>query len=368
MTSPLRRKRSVSSQSSELQSTEGPAENLPRVDKSVPYEDPRYEVVLATAGVYMKLNLVQVSDTCKEFCQRLLHQEQAVPADSLFRDDLFMTTCEKIQNENKARIVKDITWLIVASAETLATYGATELDILIEKVNSVWLKSIPITDKRPQPDYSVGFRESAFTQHQLHKLSPFVGAYKDQCSVMATYDMYFPFLTYEVKCGDTDPTITNRQNMHSASVSVKGLVELFKRVGWEGKLDREVLAFSISHNQDAVQIYGHYASIDGIEARFYRHEIAKFYFDAADGENKWTAYKFTKSVYDIFVRSISRESVPLLTSSPIQKSFLWSLSSTRAASIFSDRTATSQLSCARRVGLQSFHPLRHLIRCLRSQR
>ena len=113
--------------------------------------------------------------------------------------------------------------------------------------------------------------------------------------------MYFPFLTCEVKCGDIGLTIADRQNMHNASVSVKDLVELFKRIGWQGKLDRKVLAFSISHNYDAVQIYGHFASIDGNEARVYRHEIAKFFFDAAGGKDKWTAYKFTKNVYDVFV-------------------------------------------------------------------
>ena len=58
-----------------------------------------------------------------------------MPQDSLFRDDLFDKTCEKIQDRNEARVVQDITRLIIPSAETLAIFGAKHLEILIESVN-----------------------------------------------------------------------------------------------------------------------------------------------------------------------------------------------------------------------------------------
>ncbi|PVH71469.1 hypothetical protein DL98DRAFT_435141, partial [Cadophora sp. DSE1049] len=87
----------------------------------------------------------------------------------LFRDGLFYKTCEKIQDRNEARVVQDITRLIVPSAETLATFGVKDLEILIESVNEGWNSSIPVTQTRPQPDYSVGFRREAFTEDQLKK-------------------------------------------------------------------------------------------------------------------------------------------------------------------------------------------------------
>ena len=142
---------------------------------------------------------VKIDDKCKDLCRTLLESEQPTPKDSLFHDEL---VCSLIGNENEARIIQDITRLIVPSAETLFVYEATNLDILVEKVNSSRLKRIPLTESRPQPDYSVGFKASAFTKDQLSKLSPFVGGYKDQCSVMAREDMYFHFSTCEVKCGD----------------------------------------------------------------------------------------------------------------------------------------------------------------------
>ncbi|KAL9130496.1 MAG: hypothetical protein Q9217_001316 [Psora testacea] len=301
MSQPLVRKRSSSVRSLELQSSQGTSNDLPREAKSAPYKDARYETYLATARAFMDNPPLKVTDACKDLCRRLLNKEQSVPENSLFRDDLFEITCSKIRNENEARVIKDIAWLIVASAENLATYGATELDILIEKVNSSWLKCLPLTSARPQPDYSVGFRASAFTKDQLNKLSPFVGGYKDQCSVMAREDMYFPFLTTEVKCGEQALNIADRQNMHSASVSVKGIVELFRRIKRQNELDRKILAFSISHDNEAVRIYGHYALVNENDTSLYRYPIKKFDFTSEDGTDKWTAYKFTRNVYDTFV-------------------------------------------------------------------
>lgn len=301
MSQPLTRKRSSSIRSLELQSSQGTPNDLPREAKSAPYKDARYETHLATRGAFMTKPPLKVNDSCKDLCRRLLDSEQLIPEDSLFHDDRFEIICSMIRNENEARIIQDITRLIVPSAETLFVYGATNLDILIEKVNSSWLKCLPLTDTRPQPDYTVGFRASAFTKDQLNKLSPFVGGYKDQCSVMAREDMYFPFLTCEVKCGDQALNVADRQNMHNASVSVKGLVELFKIITREDELHRKILAFSVSHDNEAVRIYGHYALINEAETHFYRHTIRKFDFTEQDGKDKWTAYKFTRNVYDTFV-------------------------------------------------------------------
>jgi hypothetical protein len=118
---------------------------------------------------------------------------------------------------------------------------------------------------------------------------------------MATYYMYFPFLTCEVKCGAAALDVADRQNAYSMIIAVRGIVELFKLVKREKELHREILAFSISHDHRAVRIYGHYPVIDGNKTTFYRHPIHTFDFTALDGKDKWTAYKFTKNVYDIWM-------------------------------------------------------------------
>jgi hypothetical protein len=280
-----------------------PSDQRPRETKSVQYVRSSYVIILATKGSFMSKSDLGVTDASKSLCRTLLESDQTVPLDSLFRDDLFDHTCRKIQDRNEAMVIRDIGLLIVPSAQSLATYGATCLEPLTESVNEGWNSTIPFYGPRPQPDYSVGFGRSAFTATQLDKLMPFVGEITDDfiSYFMATYRMYFPFLTCEVKCGSAALDIADRQNAHSMTVAVRAVVELFRLVKREIEVDREILAFSISHDNRTVRIYGHYPVINGKDTTYYRHPIRTFDFTNEEGKDKWTAYKFTKSVYDIWM-------------------------------------------------------------------
>ena len=97
----------------------------------------------------MEKFVLGITDTSRTWCKTLLNSEQAVPIESLFRDDIFEKTCVKIQDRNEARVIQDISRLIVPSAETLATYGATNLDYLIEGANEGWTAGIPVEGPRP---------------------------------------------------------------------------------------------------------------------------------------------------------------------------------------------------------------------------
>lgn len=290
----LRRKQSDSSLT-------GSSDQKRRESKSAQYRDARYTTLLAAKGSYMDTSDSNVTDTSLTWCEKLLNSEQTVPKDSLFRDDVFRTTCRKVQDRNEARVIRSITQYIVPSVEDLETLGATHLRCLIENVNEGWTESIPVEGPRPQPDYSVGFRRSAFTDEQLNRLNPLIGSVYDTSFFVATYQMYFPFFTCEVKCGTAALDIADRQNAHSMTIAVRGVVELYKAVKRDKELHREILAFSISHDHRAVRIYGHYPVIDGNKTTFYRHPIHEFSFAALDGKEKWRAYKFTKDVYDIWM-------------------------------------------------------------------
>lgn len=281
-------------------SLETPSDQLPREVKSAQYKTVEYEIGLEVKGSYM----CRSNDGCKqEHLEKLLYSNQTVPQDSLFRDDLFDKTCENIRNRNEAMVIRDISSLIVPPAQTLATYGATHLNHLYECINEGWNSAIPFHGTRPQPDYSVGFGRSAFTKEQLKKLEPFVGEIGSKALTyfMATTRMYFPFLTCEVKCGAAALQIADRQNAHSMTIAVKGVVELYRAVKREKELHREILAFSISHDHRSVVIYGHYAIIEEEKTTFYRHPVHDFSFTALEGKDKWNAYKFTKNVYDIWM-------------------------------------------------------------------
>ncbi|KAL9628990.1 MAG: hypothetical protein Q9164_007068 [Protoblastenia rupestris] len=205
-----------------------------------------------------------------------------------------------MEGRNEAMIIRDVFPLICPSAQVLRIYGAKHLNHLYESVNEGWNSAIPFHGTRPQPDYSVGFGRSAFTEEQLEKLEPFVGEIGSKITTyfMATTRMYFPFFTCEVKCGAAALDVADRQNAHSITVAVRALVELFRSVKREKELDREILAFSISHDHRSVRIYGHYPVIEGNKTTFYRHPIREFSFTEQDGKEKKTTYKFVKNVYD----------------------------------------------------------------------
>ncbi|OCL06954.1 hypothetical protein AOQ84DRAFT_432391 [Glonium stellatum] len=237
-------------------SSTAPSDQKPREEKSVPYRDTRYETLLATKGRFMDISKQGIMDVSGAQCRTLLEKRQAT------------------QSRNETRVIRDISLLIAPSAETLATYGAKELEILIESTNEGWNNSIPLTGTRLQRDYS---------------------------SFIATYYTCFPFFTCEVKCGAAALEIADRQNAYSITLAVRAVVELFRLAGREAEIDREILAFSVSHDHALVRIYGHYPVVKGKDTTFYRHPIRKFGFTEQDGKDKWLVYKFTKSVYNVWM-------------------------------------------------------------------
>jgi len=195
--------------------------------------------------------------------QTLLSRTQTPPKNTLFSsDDLFKKTCKRIRGENEAKVVRDITPLIIPSAETLADRGVEHLEILRETINACWTNSTTFVkplgshpSPRPQPDFSLRFKRDAFSQERLRKLQPFLGdLLKDSTIIAATYNIYLPFLSAEVKCGAAALDITDRQNAHTQSVSLRGLYTLFRLVGRKKELHRQINGFSISHSDVDVRI------------------------------------------------------------------------------------------------------------------
>ncbi|KAL8974437.1 MAG: hypothetical protein Q9197_001315 [Variospora fuerteventurae] len=228
----------------------------------------------------------------------LLNFKKNPPSDTLFDDRFFGETMDKIQNENEARVIRDIGQLISPSAECLATRGIRKLHLLKESTNAGWNQCIPFEGPRPQPDFCVGFERHAFSDYQLKKLGFDLYA---KTHFTATYKIYFPFFTSEVKCGQQGLDIADRQNAHSMTVAVRGIVELYRIVRRAQELHRKVLGFSLSHDHRTVRIYSHYAEIDGPGTTYYRHILEEFAILGRDGKDRWMAYQFVRNVYGSFV-------------------------------------------------------------------
>lgn len=347
MSLPLARKRSfdfLGRKASEDASVT-PSDQKPREEKSAPYTTPQYRLELAAQGSYMNESKLGISDASKTDYKTLFETEQTVPDGTLFHGDQFTTTIRKIGDRNEARVVQDISRLIVPSAETLATQGAIDLENLIENVNEGWNNAIPVAGPRPQPDYSVGFASSAFTSEQFKKLQPFVGGWTYTSFFRATWRTYFPFFTCEVKCGAGALDVADRQNAHSMTLAVRGIVELFKLVKREEELHRKILAFSVSHNDRSVRIYGHYPIIDGQTATFYSHPIRDFSFLDEDGKERWTTYRFTKNLYEKFMPELHKSICSAIDDLPADLNFEISLGgSTTPSAVAQSESAPSKPS------------------------
>lgn len=147
----------------------------------------------------------------------------------------------------------------------------------------------------PQPDFAVGLKPSEFTSEQLWKLQPSIFDWQTTSRLVSTDEMFFPFLAWEVKCGNEALNIADRKNAHGATIAVNAVVELSRLMSRHDELCQKTLNFSISHDHQAVRIYGK-------DTSFYRHLTRHFSIIGQDGNDKWNAYKFTLSVYHDFRR------------------------------------------------------------------
>ncbi|OJD11688.1 hypothetical protein AJ78_07587 [Emergomyces pasteurianus Ep9510] len=136
---------------------------------------------------------------------------------------------------------------------------------------------------------------------------------------MSTAYMYFPFMTVEVKCEKAALDIADRQNAHSMTLLIRGVVKLFRAVKREKELHRQILAFSISYDHCSVRIYGHYPMIKEEKTTYYRHVIHKFDFTSLDGKEKWTFYKFSMSKICSAIDELSQVNFDVLQASQISQ-------------------------------------------------
>ena len=121
--------------------------------------------------------------------------------------------------------------MIIPAPEELAHCEATHFKHLIKTINKGWIKSIPlIKGPHPQPDFAVGLKSSAFTSEQLKKLQSSIGNWQTTSHLMATDEMYFPFLILEMKCDNEVLNITDQQNTYSAAVAANAVVKLYRLV------------------------------------------------------------------------------------------------------------------------------------------
>ena len=133
---------------------------------------------------------------------------------------------ERVQSLNEGWVQRDVTPWVVPSAEVLFYCGEVDANIIGDEVNAEWTRCATMgSTLGPKPDYAAGLLPSSFTEDEMLKLKNYASPSRP---VFFTPDLCFPSLICEVKTGEQGLNKADRQNIQSASIAAKGVIELFK--------------------------------------------------------------------------------------------------------------------------------------------
>ena len=266
------------------------------------YLSPLYSTRLAEKGYFIDTD-EGPSEESFTAALALLKHEINLPQRSCFDDAIFKANYKDMHHQNEARVIRDFGALVFPSPHHLFLWGETGNNNLTEMYNGIWAQAIEITNKQPMPDGSVGFRRSAFSSEQLAELRVFLGDEGMVSNFAATLNLLFPFITCEAKRsqGSLDPA--DNANAHSSFIAVRAIVYLYQLAGLETKeLNRMILGFSVSHNDDEVRIWAYYPFIQDKGITYHRCRIKRFFLQE-EPDHRWTAYRFVGGVYEVWAKA-----------------------------------------------------------------
>lgn len=274
--------------------SEGTEPTISRDKKFTAYRDVNYEVLLEMKGSHMRGSVAGLVPEDKILCQELLRTEQPKPVDPLF-NDRYDRLYALLRGRSEARIYLDLHPLLLPSAERLGIMGREEFSGIIEGHNDAWVKAITFHGPRPQPDHTYGFKWSNFSETQRRRLN--IDG-NEKSLYTAREEIYFPFLTSEIKCGKQGLDLADRPNAHSMTIALRGIVDLYRRANRALEVHGRALGFSISHDDQFAKIYVHYPEIDGDRTTFWRETVKVI--TLADNEDNWKCGQFTLNVCQTF--------------------------------------------------------------------
>ncbi|KAK0853120.1 hypothetical protein LTS02_012053 [Friedmanniomyces endolithicus] len=261
-------------------------------------------------GIYMKTSAL-LQKASKHLCNTLLMGDRSPSQHPCYPVERTDEVLERLHLLNEARLQRDVTPWLVPSAEHLYFSGCAELGDIGEEIQAEWVRCESMGASKPKPDFAVGLQRSAFNDGELSKLENHA---TPQAPFLFTPNLAFPFLICEAKTGQIGLDKADTQNIHSASIAVRAILKLYNAAygsdheKTQALLGR-ILVFSVSHNNQLVNLYGHYAvasssnnRTDGTaeELEYFRYGIAMFSLTMYEGRDRYKAYNFIRNVYDNF--------------------------------------------------------------------
>jgi len=261
---------------------------------------PQHEEKIKNAGLVMRTyeSEVDITSDCRRLFEDMKNTDCWVPNGPAFRKDRLLKMLSLAQFCNEARVVRDIMPLVVPSPELLSIDGHPGMDQMREAMDEQWTQCNTICGPRPRPTFAVGISPSAFTDVEEEEL---MLNHTSACPNLFPENMYFPFLICQVKDSYSPIQEAERQSMHSASIAVQAIIQLYRKISAADEVDRKILAFSVAHNNDDVKIYGHYAKVEGQNMTFFRcalYSACIFPYFVSDDWAK--PYRIVRAIYELF--------------------------------------------------------------------
>jgi hypothetical protein len=311
------RSRSISTDRGRPRSVSSDLSTSSRDAKSSAYKAVNYVTILETKGCFMRQSSAGPISEDIALCEQLLREPVEIPQGTLFDDECMRDFHNTLRNRSEARLLVDLHPLVMPSAENQYIRGRDALKNVIDGYNDPWLKTEPIYGPKPQPDHARGLKWSTFSENQRRKL----GIQPEEKSpYTAREDMYFPYLTAEIKCGNQALELADRQNMHSMCIALRAVVCLSQAAGCPEKVHRRLLGFSISHELESLRIYGYYPEIDKGKIEYFRWPIAQL--SIWTEEDKWACYRFVENLDHKFLPIHTDRLMDLLAKIPDPQEFL----------------------------------------------
>lgn len=252
---------------------------------------------MAKAGFVRDLAQTQatVTSACQRLCDDLKKRDCSPTRGPSFGRDRFMKIVSSVRFRNKARVVRDITPLVVPSPELLTIEGYHGMDQMREALGTEWIQYDAIYAPPPKPDLAIGISSTAFTEDEKEKLEL---SYESAYPNLFPENLYYPFLICQVmENSDMGIEEAERHSMYSASIAVQAVVRLYQNISAANEVDRKILAFSVVHNGYDVKIFGHFALVEEQKLTFFRHSL---YATDLNTEERTKPYSIVRAIYDVF--------------------------------------------------------------------
>ncbi|KAL5341801.1 hypothetical protein BJX70DRAFT_357954 [Aspergillus crustosus] len=287
------------------------------------YDDKRILEYLGKLSVEIEPLDLGLDSRSAQICRSLLCKNCHIPESlTRYQDGYFDFILSKLRSSNETGILQLVRDLLLPSTDMANHYGLLLANNLVESLAEPWECSVPLDDQSPdfaerfiqclpgvkynvpipQPDHSVGLSKTSFSSRQHLKMQPYI------TSGLISYfkgtpKMFFPFFTAEVKQKPQPGLVAELQNIHSMTVAMRGVVELYRRVHPQKvqELSGMVLGFSISLGIDKAVIHAYYIRASRRNNVTYHRTVIDT-FNWTLPKNRWKCYKFAMAVYSDFAQ------------------------------------------------------------------